>query len=214
MCLLQRKQPVRPLQHGWLQAQPHHGASIRFLRPIGPPHTLWRYLSTRFRSISPQVANSSEKYAPVSITMTSPLHRLTISSKLGVWPVHGGNESISYIHASGSFRMSVPPIIRLTPRRSCSVLAHPQTFASSSSVAKPRHQSTPLSPYIVVSSRVTSLGRPGYGNGGCGFGIGLRNALAKSECPIALGFDGNGVSKARFGCRDPWEKARWCKGVS
>jgi hypothetical protein len=102
----------------------------------------------------------------------------------------------------------IPPMILLTPRRSRSVLAHPQTLPSSSSVAKPLHQSTPFSPYIVVSSAVASPGSPGYGYGGCGFGIGLRIAFANSECPIALGLDGNGVSKARLGWRDPWEKAR------
>lgn len=106
---------------------------------------------------------------------------------------------MSYGSADYPVGFHLPPIIRLTPRRSCNVLAQPQTFASSSSVAKPLHQSTPFSPYIVVSSRVTSSGSPGYGYGGCGFGIGLRNAFAKNECPIALGLDGNGVSRARLG---------------
>lgn len=28
---------------------------------------------------------------------------------------------------------------------------------------------------------------------------------------MALGFAGKGVRRARLGCSDPWEKARWCE---
>src|SRR5258708_10332628 len=76
-----------------------------------------------------------------------PPHLETCLSKVGVWPM----------------------IKRRVPVLSNTLSISLHTLLSSSS-AQPRYHSGPFDPYSSCSSWLESMGRPGYGCGGCGGG--------------------------------------------